>query len=219
MSKHVIDVAYIWDGIVPLCHTTSLRMVLGHYGIKYPPAYLMNLSGFNYGFRYSTDTKIAYAIANPPLGPWEHMAYAADKIGCKTKLIKDNPWDETWKLMKGYVDSNIPVLIARINMENLWEMPRPAPHLIVLCGYDEAKEVVITHDPALGEAGERIQYMAPLGLPLDTSGRYIEYNIDAFKKANKEFGATVVIASHDPVIEDHVEKRYYLNRGVLKEEE
>ena len=42
--------------------------------------------------------------------------------------------------------------------------------------------------------------------------------IDAFKKANKEFGATVVIASHDPVVEEHVETKYYLNRGELRED-
>lgn len=42
--------------------------------------------------------------------------------------------------------------------------------------------------------------------------------IDAFKKANREFGATVIIASHDPVIEEHVEKKYFLNRGELQEE-
>jgi ABC-type lipoprotein export system ATPase subunit len=42
--------------------------------------------------------------------------------------------------------------------------------------------------------------------------------IDAFKKANREFGATVVIASHDPVVEGHVEKKYFLNRGELQEE-
>ncbi len=41
--------------------------------------------------------------------------------------------------------------------------------------------------------------------------------MEAFKKANKEFGATVVIASHDPAIEDYVAKKYYLNRGVLTE--
>jgi ABC-type lipoprotein export system ATPase subunit len=42
--------------------------------------------------------------------------------------------------------------------------------------------------------------------------------IEAFKKANKEFGTTVVIASHDPVMEDHVETIYSLKRGDLKEE-
>lgn len=42
--------------------------------------------------------------------------------------------------------------------------------------------------------------------------------IDAFKKANREFGATVIIAAHDPVIESHVEKKYFLNRGELQEE-
>jgi putative ABC transport system ATP-binding protein len=41
--------------------------------------------------------------------------------------------------------------------------------------------------------------------------------IDAFKKANKEFGATVVIASHDPAVEDHVGPKYILERGELKE--
>jgi putative ABC transport system ATP-binding protein len=40
--------------------------------------------------------------------------------------------------------------------------------------------------------------------------------IDAFKKANKEFGATVVIASHDPAIEGHVGTRYTLERGELR---
>jgi ABC-type lipoprotein export system ATPase subunit len=42
--------------------------------------------------------------------------------------------------------------------------------------------------------------------------------IDAFKKANKEFGATVVIASHDPAIEGHVSTKYLLERGELRRE-
>ncbi|MCK5310421.1 MAG: ABC transporter ATP-binding protein, partial [Thermoplasmata archaeon] len=42
--------------------------------------------------------------------------------------------------------------------------------------------------------------------------------IDAFKKANREFGATVIIASHDPAVEDHVATKYYLNRGELMED-
>ncbi len=37
--------------------------------------------------------------------------------------------------------------------------------------------------------------------------------IDALKKANEEFGATVIIASHDPVIDDHVQKKYLLKGG------
>lgn len=39
--------------------------------------------------------------------------------------------------------------------------------------------------------------------------------MDAFKKANKEFGATVIIASHDPVVEEYVQKKYFLFRGEL----
>lgn len=51
MSRHVIaNVPYVWDGIVRRCHVSSLRMVLEFYGIKYLPSYLMNVSGFNYGF-------------------------------------------------------------------------------------------------------------------------------------------------------------------------
>jgi putative ABC transport system ATP-binding protein len=42
--------------------------------------------------------------------------------------------------------------------------------------------------------------------------------IDAFKKANKEFGATVVIASHDPAVEGHVGTTYTLERGELRGE-
>ena len=44
-----------------------------------------------------------------------------------------------------------------------------------------------------------------------------EIVMDAFKKANQEFGATVIIASHDPAIEGHVARKFYLNRGVLTE--
>ena len=155
MSRHVINVKYIWDGIVPLCHVTSLRMVLEFYGIQYTPSYLMNLSGFNYGFRYSRKARVAFANPNPPLGPWEHMAYAAEKLGCTAQLVKDKPWDETWGLLKSYIDKDVPILIARLNMKGLWKLARPAPHLVVLCGYDEEKSVVFTHDPALGEVGER----------------------------------------------------------------
>ena len=61
MSKHVIaNVPYIFAGITPRCHVTSLRTVLEYYGVKYSPSYLMNLSGFNYGFRYSKGTNIAF---------------------------------------------------------------------------------------------------------------------------------------------------------------
>lgn len=45
-----------------------------------------------------------------------------------------------------------------------------------------------------------------------------EVVINAFKRANKEFGATVVIASHDPLIRGHVQQRYTLVRGELKED-
>ena len=37
--------------------------------------------------------------------------------------------------------------------------------------------------------------------------------ISAFKKANKEFGTTVIIASHDLDFDDHVDKEYLLNDG------
>ncbi len=43
--------------------------------------------------------------------------------------------------------------------------------------------------------------------------------MEAFKKANKEFGATVIIASHDSVVESYINKKFYLKRGVLGEEE
>jgi len=183
MSRKVINIRYIWDGIVPRCHVTSLRMILEYLGLKYPPSYLMNLCGFNYGFRYSKATKIAYAIPNPPLGPWEFMSYAAEKIGCRVEFFKDRHWNESWELLKHYVDRDMPVLIARINMQGLWGSPKPLPHLIVLCGYDEEKGVVIVHDPALGEVGERIQFMGLVGLPKGKSGCYIEYDIDDFRKA------------------------------------
>ncbi|MCK5037745.1 MAG: ABC transporter ATP-binding protein [Thermoplasmata archaeon] len=39
--------------------------------------------------------------------------------------------------------------------------------------------------------------------------------MEAFKKANKEFGATVIIASHDPAVESYMDKKYYLKKGVL----
>lgn len=37
--------------------------------------------------------------------------------------------------------------------------------------------------------------------------------ISAFKKANKEFGTTVIIASHDLDFDEHVDKEYLLNDG------
>ncbi len=42
--------------------------------------------------------------------------------------------------------------------------------------------------------------------------------IDAFKKANILFDTTVIIASHDPIIEQHVQKKYILAGGKLEEE-
>lgn len=42
--------------------------------------------------------------------------------------------------------------------------------------------------------------------------------IDAFKKANREFGATVVIASHDPALDEQIGTKYVLERGELRGE-
>lgn len=184
MHSYIIpNVPYIFQGIVPRCHVTSLRMILEFYGVKYAPSYLMNLSGFNYGFKYFKGTNIAIACPDSPLGPWEFMAYAAQKIGCGTDFVKDKPWDETWELMKSYIAEDKPVYIPLLNMQHLWKTPRPVPHIVVLCGYDEEKGVVIVHDPALGELGEGIQYLPPNGLPEGKSGSYAEFKIEDFRKA------------------------------------
>ena len=42
--------------------------------------------------------------------------------------------------------------------------------------------------------------------------------MEALKKANEEFGATVIIASHDPAVESYMETKYYLERGSLRED-
>ncbi len=184
MPKHVIaDVPYIFQGIVPRCHVTSLRMILEFYGVKYSPSYLMNLSGFNYGFNYFKGRSLAFACPETPLGPSRFMAYAAQKIGCKVSLIKDKPWDETWTLLKDYLDKDIPVYMPLLNMQHLWKTARPVPHIVVLCGYDEEKGVVMIHDPALGEVGEGIQYLGQNGLAEGKSGSYAEFKIEDFKKA------------------------------------
>ena len=51
-------------------------------------------------------------------------------------------------------------------------------------------------------------------LDLDNSGVVL----DAFKKANQLFGTTVVIASHDPVVEGHVHRMFNLRKGGLEVE-
>lgn len=54
-----------------------------------------------------------------------------------------------------------------------------------------------------------------------TVGPMKEMNIivkDAFKKANKEFGATVVITLHDLAIEGHMSTTYVLEREALRGE-
>jgi hypothetical protein len=207
MSRHVIaNVPYIFAGITPRCHVTSLRTVLEYYGVKYSPSYLMNLSGFNYGFRYSKEGHIAFPIPNPPLGPWEFMAYAAEKIGCRTELIKDKPWDETWEMLKSYIDKDVPVLIARLNMKSLWKVALPVPHLVVLCGYDEDKGVVMIHDSALGEVGEGVQYLHTSQLH-EKSGNYAEFSISDFEEAFdlagtpfKDFGKYGFVIVQPPTI-------------------
>jgi len=79
MSQHIIpNVPYIWQGTVPSCHVTSLRMALEFYGVKYTHSYLMNLGGFNYGFRYFREASLAFAVSESYLGPWAFMSYAAD---------------------------------------------------------------------------------------------------------------------------------------------
>jgi len=184
MSCHVIaNVPYIFQGIVPRCHVTSLQMILEFYGKKYSPSYLMNLSGFNYGFNYFKVNNFAFACPETPLGPSGFMTYAAEKLGSKTSLVKDKPWRETWSLLKQYVDKNIPVYMPLLNMQHLWKTPHPIPHIVVLCSYDEEKGTVMINDPALGEIGEGIQYLGPNGLSEGKSGSYAEFEVADFEKA------------------------------------
>jgi len=191
MLKHVIpNLPYIYQGIVPRCHVTSLMMILQYYGLEYSQSYLMNLSGYNYGFSYYEQGNTAYEQGNRALacpessfGSWAFMAYALEKLGCKTTFIKDRTWEETWKLLKEYVSQDIPVYMPLLNMKHLWRTSRPIPHVVVLCGYDEMKGVVMIHDPALGEAGEGIRYLPSNGLPRGKSGSYAEFKIEDFREA------------------------------------
>ena len=194
MARHIIpDVPYIWQGMVPCCHATSLRMVFEFYGIKYANSYLMNLSGFNYGFRYFKGAKLAIAASESYLGPWAFMSYAAEKLGCRIEFTKNKSWEESWKLLKDYVEKDIPVYMPLLNMQHLWKTASPVPHVVLFCGYDEEKGLVMLHEPALGEAGEGIQYLPRQYLPPDApiqgelfqgkSGSYAEFGINDFKKA------------------------------------
>lgn len=45
-----------------------------------------------------------------------------------------------------------------------------------------------------------------------------EIVIESFKKVNREFRTTVIIASHDPLLDEHVQKRFRLHEGKLSEE-
>jgi hypothetical protein len=121
------------------------------------------------------------------------MAFAAEKLGCKIEVSRKNPWEEAWELLKGYVGKHIPVYMPMLNMQHLWKTAFPVPHIVLFCGYDEAKGVVMIHDPGLGEIGEGIQYLPMQYLPPDglregelfegKSGAYAEFKIDDFKKA------------------------------------
>ncbi len=113
MARHVISgVPYIFQGSVPSCPETSLRMVLGSYGWNYASSYLRNLSGFNYGFKYFKDNQFALACAESPIGPWPHMVYAAEKMGCSIGMIKDQPWETTWNLMKDFLNRSAEFLMG-----------------------------------------------------------------------------------------------------------
>lgn len=184
MAGYVIpDVPYVFQGIVPRCHVTSLRMILEFYGVKYAPSYLMNLSGFNYGFKYFKGANMAIACPESSLGPWEFVAYAAEKIGCRINFVNNKPWDETWRRLRSYIAEDKPIYMPLLNMQHLWKTAHPIPHIVVLCGYDEEKGVVMVHDPALGELGEGIQYLPPNGLPKGKSGNYAEFRVEDFRKA------------------------------------
>jgi hypothetical protein len=158
-------------------------MILEYYDALYTTSYLMNLSGYNYGFTYFKEAKMAFAGPATPLGPWQILSYAAQKVGCQTEFYKDKPWEEAWKIMKEYMGQGKPIYVARLDMQHLWKTTRPVPHVIVLCGYDEDRGVVILHDPALGQTGEGIQYLSPNKLPEGMSGCYAEFPISEFRRA------------------------------------
>lgn len=39
--------------------------------------------------------------------------------------------------------------------------------------------------------------------------------LDAFQKANRLFGTTLIIASHDPMVAEHVKSQYHIQNGTL----
>jgi len=75
MGKHVVPyVPYLYQGSVPGCPDTSLRMLLAFHGLNYASSCVRNLSGFNYGFKYFKDNHFAVAGAESHLGPWPRIA-------------------------------------------------------------------------------------------------------------------------------------------------
>jgi len=194
MAKHIVpDIPYVYQGSAPSCPETTLRMVFAFRGLKFSSSYLRNLSGFDYGFTYFKGNHFAVACAESPMGPWPHMAYAAGKLGCAVTLIQGKPWDESWSLMRSTLDKNVPIYMPLLNMQYLWKTAFPVPHIVLLCGYDEEKGVVMIHDPALGEFGEGIQYLPTQYAPRielqegelheGKSGNYAEFKLEDFKKA------------------------------------
>jgi hypothetical protein len=181
MARYIIrNVPYIYGGLLPCCHSTCLRMVLEFYGVKYSQSFVMNLSGFNYGFNYIRGED--WAVACTEFEPWDYMFYALEKMGCEITFIKDKPWDESWELINSYVNKDIPVYMPYMTMKTLWKIPFDAPHVVVVCGYDEEQGTVFAHDPQFGEIGEGLQYF-PNTLPEGKSGSYAEFKIDDFRKA------------------------------------
>ena len=43
-----------------------------------------------------------------------------------------------------------------------------------------------------------------------------EIVLDAFRRIREGFDATVIVASHDPLLYDHIEKKFFLFDGRLK---
>jgi hypothetical protein len=194
VARHVVsDVPYLYQGSVPSCHETSLRMILSFHGLNCSSSYIRNLSGFNYGFKYFKENHFAVACAESPMGPWPHMAYAAEKMGCSVDLIRGKSWETTWPLIREYLDKDVPLYMPLLNMKYLWKTTFPVPHVVLLCGYDEEKGVVMLHDPALGEVGEGIPSLPRQYVPIEErqegepyigmSGAYAEFRIEDFEKA------------------------------------
>jgi len=157
-TKHIIENVPFMPQIVAECTISALRMQLAYYGAVYSQTFLLNLSGWDYVFKYVPNELVFVSVE-----PVQTVLYIGEILGCKIEHYKNQTFEDAWRTLREFIAQDKPVFIQ-------WRT-----HSLLAVGYDDEDNLVYLNNPAGGPAGaylERENFGAYVPMSLETFENY-----------------------------------------------